>query len=406
MFDTTAGDPLWVAGLFLGPVRPSASMSFCRFSLRTIAVVALSALALSAGPFERSVPMTEPGPFLLWDTSLTLRSGGGHADNPTYAPSFREPSGFMALGADLLVLRLPSDGNSGYLFFTGDDRRFFGAPSVRKEQTFATQGQLKHEWTDWTGTLAFHHLYADQVFDLSEQGSGTNAPVQGHVQAIGHTLGIRPALRRSLGDGWWAEGEVGFARQYFGEPLDGSGERSMKLTFGRLYAPKCSLELALAGSLRLYDDSALLAADGSYLAGTREELATRAIEGVWRHTWDAEGRWRTVLRGSATRVEDNGQGYFDHDKLSASAQVQFGSGRWTAKLTGKFVRFTYAVQQVPAPGTGARARDEVTAEAKLEYRLRPQLKCVVVLSEEHSLGNSAFDTYSARTVSAGLEWDL
>ncbi len=381
-------------------------MFSCRFLLRTIAVVSFAARALFAGPFERSVPMAEPGPFLLWDTSLTLRSGGGHADNPSYAPSFREPSGFMALGADLLILRLPSDGNSGYLFFTGDDRRFFSAPSVRKEQTFATQGLLKHEWTDWTGTLAAQHLFADQVFDLSEEGSGTNAPVQGHVQASGHTLGIRPALRRSLGDGGWAEGEVGFARQYFSEPLDSSGERSMKLTLGRLYAPKCSLELALAGSLRLYDDSALLAADGSYLTGTREELATRAIEGIWRHAWGAKGRWRTVLRGSATRVEDNGQGYFDHDTLSASAQVQFESGRWTAKLTGKFVRFTYAVQQVPAPGSGARARDEVTGEARLEYRLRPQLKCVAIVSEERSLGNSAFDTYSARTVSAGLEWDL
>ena len=388
----------------LGP--PSEPMPSCRSFLRATVVVFLAARALSAGPFEQSVPMTEPGPFLLWDTSLTLRSGGGHADNPTYAPSFREPSGFMVLGADLLVLRLPSDGNSAYLFFTGDDRRFFSAPSVRKEQTFATQAMLKHEWTDWTGTLTAQHLYADQAFDLSEEGSGTNAPVQGHVQARGHGLGIRPALRRSLGDGWWSEGEVGFARQYFGEPLDGYGERSMKLTLGRLYAPKCSLELALAGSLRLYDDSALLAADGSYLAGTREELATRAVEGIWRHTWGAKGRWRTVLRGSATRVEDNGQGYFDHDKLSSSAQVQFESGRWTAKLTGKFVRFTYAVQQVPAPGSGARARDEVTAEARLEYRLRPQLKCVAIVSEERSLGNSVFDTFSARTVSAGLEWDL
>ncbi len=369
-------------------------------------MVFIAARTLVAGPIERTVPMADPGSFLLWDTSLTLRSGGGHADNPTYAPSFREPSGFMVLGADLLILRLPSDGNSGYLFFTGDDRRFFSAPSVRKEQTFATQAMLKHEWTDWSGTLTAQHLYADQVFDLSEEGSGTNAPVQGHVQASGHTLGIRPALRRSLGDGWWAEGEAGFARQYFGEPLDSYGERSMKFTLGRLYAPKCSLELALAGSLRLYDDSALLAADGSYLAGTREELATRAIEGIWRHTWGAKGRWRTVLRGSATRVEDNGQGYFDHDKLSSSAQVQFESGRWTAKLTGKFVRYAYAVQQVPAPGSGARARDEVTAEAKLEYRLRPQLKCVAIVSEERSLGNSAFDTYSARTVSAGLEWDL
>ena len=64
------------------------------------------------------------------------------------------------------------------------------------------------------------------------------------------------------------------------------------------------------------------------------------------------------------------------------------------------------MQQVPAPGSGARARDEITAEARLEYRLDPNLKAVAIVSEERSLGNSAFDTFSARTVSAGLEWDL
>ena len=102
----------------------------------------LTAPALRAGPISFAEPMLEPGPFLLWDTTFTLRAGGGHKDNPTYAPTFREPAGFMSLGADLLLLRLPTEGNSFHLFFTGDDRRYFGAPNARKEQNFVTQAQL------------------------------------------------------------------------------------------------------------------------------------------------------------------------------------------------------------------------------------------------------------------------
>ena len=117
----------------------------------------LAASLLRAGPVEFASPMLEPGPFLLWDTTFTVRGGGGHKDNPSYAPdfarSFREPGAFMALGAEVLLLRVPTDGNSFFLFFTGDDRRYFDAPDVRKEQTFVTQAQFKHEGTGWTTSL-------------------------------------------------------------------------------------------------------------------------------------------------------------------------------------------------------------------------------------------------------------
>lgn len=358
---------------------------------------------LRAGPVQFATPMLEPSPFLLWDLFLTLRGGGGYKDNPTYAGSndFREPSSFEFLGTDLLVTHLPMDGREFYLFFSGDDRRYFDAPDVRKEQVFTTQAQFKQALGDWTYSLTGQHFYADQVLDLSDASSGF-----GVAQVSGHTLSLTPALRRMLVANWWLEGEFNLARQYFGGDLDSYREGTPRLTLGHHYGNKSLVKLSLSAAGRTYDDTTLFDAGGNTLPDTHQELLRRTASLTWKHVWDAGRHWQTTLHGSASRLKDNGVGYTDYDKFAAAAELQFESGRWLAAVKGGFARSAYAVQRTDGLSGDLRQRDEVNVEARLEFRLAKKLKLVGSYEFERSLANVSYDLYTVNAFFGGLEWEL
>ena len=380
-------------------------MRFARSSSLALfpALVLVSNCQLCAGPVQFATPMLEPSPFLLWDLALTLRGGGGYKDNPSYAGTnvFREPSSFESIGAELLVTHLPTDGREFYLFFTGDDRRYFDAPDVRKEQVFTTQAQFKQTVADWTYSLAGQHFYADQVLDLSDQSSGF-----GVAQVSGNTLSLTPALRRTWNGNWWLEGELNLSRQYFGGDLDSYWEGTPRLTLGHDYGNKSQVKLSLSVAGRPYDNSTLLDTSGNFLPDTHQELLRRSARLTWKHVWDAERHWQTTLQGSASRLEDNGVGYADYDKFAAVAELQFESGRWLAAVKGGFARSAYAVQRTDGLSGDLRQRDEVNVDARLEFRLGKKLKLVGSYEFERSLANVSFDLYTVNSFFGGLEWEL
>jgi hypothetical protein len=354
-----------------------------------------------AGPFQKGPEMLEPSPFLLWDSTWTIRAGGGYRDNPTIANTFREPSGFANLGIDWMLLRPPTDNNQFYLFFSGDDRRYVNAPDIPFEETFITSAQWTHTTpSGWGGGLGFIHFYADQVFDLSNENNGF-----GTARARGHTLILKPLLKREL-DTWAVELEPAVSLQYFGQPLDDSREFAPKLKLTRTYGYKSSVELSLNAGRRFYDTTRLLAADGTPISGTHEQLTTRGAEVQWRHWWGAGHHWRTTLRAQASRSDDNGSGYFDHDKWAAYAQLRYVQGRWNAELTTRAARYDYPMQP-DGTSTGAhRQRDEVTAELKVEYQWTKHLKSVASAERQRSAANTSFDDFSVTTVQGWLEWEF
>lgn len=371
-------------------------------SVLLFAWLVIPSVCLRGGPVEFATPMLDPSPFTLWDVSLTLHGSGGHKDNPTYAGNrFREPSSFAGLGADLTVFRLPTDGNHFFFTFSGDDRRYFDALDVRKEQTFLSLAQFQHESGDWSWFLTGQHFFADQVLDLSDQSLGS-----GFARAAGHNLSLLPALRRQLGDQWWLQAGINLARQYYGGVLDDYWEYTPRLTLGKTYGHQSSLEFSLSGSHRAFDNSALLNAGGGILPGSHEELTVSGLDFVWGHYWDAGRHWRTRLKGAAQQHRDNGEGYEDFDRLAASAEVLFTSGRWQASLSGSYKQVSYAVQPGDAGGAGSRRREEIDVEVRLEYQLRPKLKLILDGELELSFANVSSDIYTARTVSLGLEWEL
>ena len=361
----------------------------------------LAATAVVAGPISFAEPMLEPSPMLLWDSTVTLRSSMGYRDNPSLAHSFREPSPFETLGVEWLVIRPPTDGNLFYIFFSGEDRRYLHAPDVPMEETFITSAQFTHTGNSgWVTGLGLQHFYADQVFDLSSDNNGF-----GTARARGHSLILRPSLRREWG-GWSLEFEPGASLQYYGEPLDNYREFAPKLKLTRAYGYKSSFELALGESYRLYDTTRLLTADGTALVGTNEQLTTRFAEALWRQMWGSAHHWRTTLKAQFARSEDNGSGYFDHDKLAASAQLRYTAGRWLAEAIGRVSRYDYPVQTADTTTSGHRRRDEFGAELRLEFRWTRHLKSVAAAEWQRSAANTSYDDFSVKTVQTGLELEF
>jgi hypothetical protein len=356
---------------------------------------------VGAGPVRFAEPMLEPGPLLLWDATWTLRSSVGYRDNPSFAHTFREPSPFESLGVEWLVIRPPTDGNLFYLFFSGEDRRYFHSPDVPLEETFITSAQFTHTAASgWVTGLGFQHFYADQVFDLSNDSNGF-----GTARARGHSLILTPSLRRES-DGWSLEFDPTASLQYYGQPLDNYREFAPKLKLARAYGHKSSFELAIGESYRLYDTTRLLAVDGTALPGTSEQLTTRFVEAQWRQWWGAPHQWRTTLKAHAARSEDNGSGYFDHDKLAASAQVQYAAGHWLAEVTTRVSRYDYPVQTPDVATGGHRHREELAVEVRLEYRWNRHLKSIASAEWQRSLANTSYDDFSVKTIQTGLEWEF
>jgi hypothetical protein len=239
------------------------------------------------------------------------------------------------------------------------------------------------------------------VFDLSNENNGF-----GTARARGHTLILKPLLKREL-NLWTVELEPAVSLQYFGQPLDDSRELAPKLKLTRTYGYKSSVELSVNAGRRFYETTRLLTADGTPISGTHEQLTTRGAEVQWRHWWGAGHHWRTTLRAQASRSDDNGSGYFDHDKWAAYAQLALRAGtldRRTHYARGP-VPSTPCSPMAPPPVRTAQ-RDEVTAELKVEYQWTKHLKSVASAERQRSAANTSFDDFSVTTVQGWLEWEF
>lgn len=347
--------------------------------------------------------MLEPGPFVLWDLSTTLRPSVGYKDNPTLAQdAFRDPGAFLNLELELLLFRLPTDGNTFYALFLAEDRRYWDTHSIDKEQSFITQADYRHEFESrWRMSLTGIHAYTDQVIDLSSADLGA-----GTARAAGHTLTLRPGVRHDLGSYAWIELDGEATRQFFEEPLNSYWEWLPRLTVGWKLPHDSSISLAAWHLWRPYEDALQLTPTGEALPGTESHLESDRFELRWQQRWDNQKRWTTTLRGFFHQTRDNGLGYSDYDRIGGSVSVQFKSGRWLVKGLARYSRFDYLAQTIAPDEAATRLRHEVTGEVRLEFEVRERLKLIAAGEWDLSDGNVAFDNYEALTGYGGIEWEF
>lgn len=383
-----------VAGLFLPTVKLRPAI---------VSLPVLLGLPVLAGPIQFAQPMLEPSPFLLWDLSTTVRPSFGYRQNPTLAQdAFREASTFVNVGAELLLFRLPTEGNHFHLFFSGDDRRYLDSSQIEKEQTFVTQAEFRHEFgTGWSTALTGLHVYNDQVVDLStvDQGRGT-------TRAAGHTLSARPNVRWDATPQLWFEVESELVRQIFFEPLDDYWEFAPRALAGWKLPRDSSVTASYLHLWRPYDDSPQLSPTGETLPGTLNRIQSDRFELRWKQRWDAGKRWTTTLRGFFHVTQDNGLGFYDYQRPGVALTVQYQISRWTLRAGGRYSRYDYLAQSIAPDEVTTRLREEWGGDLRAQFDVTKNFRLFVDYEFQHSTGNVAVDNYQDHLVQGGFEWEF
>jgi len=362
-----------------------------------------------AGPIEFNPSRDVPGPFGLWDSSLSVRSEFGHRDNVMLAATNQQASPFFGLGADLFIFRLPIDGTSFNVLFTAEDRRYLNPaegdtnqPGAFKEQTFLTHASLKTPLANgWSVSLTALHLYADQVFDASDIEVGT-----GSVQAQGHRLSLTPALRRDFGPGVWTEFNLQIARQFYRAPVSSYWEVGPKMTLGWSYQTNSSIEVSLQALRRPYDDRFQLSRFGDpypSLSLSTDDLKT---EVAWRHAWLAPKRLVSTVKLFYTRRVDNGEGWFDVDRMGLSASMKYETKHWQLRGTARWTEYNYVLERATPLDPELRTRGEFELEGRAEYHFLSHWMAYLAYEYEQTRSNVVLDAYRMNTVFAGIEFEF
>ena len=338
----------------------------------------------------------------LWDKTINLRLGVGFKDNVLLSPNAAAESAFIGTGLDLMLWRLPVEGTQFYLFFTGDDTRFLSGRDVNKEQSFIAQTQVKKEFGQhWKTALALQYLYQDQVFDAS-----TIETIFRTVKAQGHSLSLRPSIRRDLPKDYWLELEFIANRQFFKEPLDDYWQNGPKLTLGRDYGFGSEASLSYEARNRAYDTREQTDSVGIPVTGSSLEFWEHEVELVLRHNWDSKRRWRTTTKLGFELNQDNGSHFYDYFRYQLSQQLRYRTDTWEVKGQAKVYRYDYAHQTVSAIDPTKRNKTLLVLNLRGEKKLTHSLKLFAELEHERSIANLSFDQYRVNTAIAGVDWEF
>ncbi len=345
--------------------------------------------------------MAEPSPFLLWDATLSLRTSAGFNSNPSlaYLGEFRQPAAYFEYGGDLMFYRVPTDGDSVYIFFSGEDRRYFNVEEVPGQQNFLSQFKYEHESPSWWnagGTFVW--MYANQVIDLSDLDNGV-----GTAQVQGQTVILRPSLSARVGTNWLAAIELPLMRQKLSEPADGYSEVGPQVMLTRKLPNSSTASIGYSWTWRPYDDSPLLTPGGEIIPGSIERLRYNSVNLRWQQNWDREKRWRTTVFGGVTAARDNGLGYYDYNRFRVGASAQYRVGRWTLSVDGGAGWYNYIEQTIAPEETALRERREFSTGGQTAFDITETIQWVMRFTWETSISNIPQDTYNATTASAGLE---
>lgn len=338
-----------------------------------------------------------------WDISYELRVGSGYKDNVLLDNVASENSAFVRGGLDVNIVRLPFDGTQVMLLFSGEQTRFAEATGVDQESLLLTVAQIKKYWGEaWVAGVTAQHYYQDQVFDAS-----TTEASRTTLRAKGHTLALRPSLRRNLGHDFWLEGELALERSLFSGLLDSFWAGGPKAAWGRNYGHRSEVALSHEFNRRSYDQRQALDATGvAALRGNGLTFEQHEVALENRHCWDAARRWRSATRLGFSANQDNGGGFFDYRRFQCSEQLRFTTRAWDLRAKARFSYYDYSTQTVSAGDPATRRKTILALEVRAERTLAKHWKVHGTWEHERSLSNLALDEYRVNTLAAGVNWDF
>ena len=366
-------------------------------SIERIALIA--AAALSSVVAEEEQPKLDVA---LWDKSVTLRGAFGYKDNVLLSSIQEDGSAFWQSALDVTLMRLSLEGGPNLTFFlSGEDRRYFSAEEIDKEQLLLTHLKVEQPFLDvWSASVVAQYMYADQVYDASatEQILQT-MPVKSHNMQFG------PGIKRILP--WASEVELRFTveRQLYNEPLDDYWESGPQLIYTKKYGYRSEVSIGYTFDHRAYDERPELDLNFEPIPDTSLEYTQHEFEVGVNHSWDEKRRWRSRARFLFEISDDSGPGYYDYNRYRLSKRFGYYGDDWEATMEGKVLHYDYEKQPVFL-GTGIRSTWEYVLAAHGRWTFWKSLSVFADVEHEISESNYAPEEYTVTTVMGGVDWEF
>jgi hypothetical protein len=336
-----------------------------------------------------------------WARFGDVRGSFGYKDNLALSRSQREASAFFHSDLEFFAARLPDHGFDLQAFFEAEDFRYFSGQQVDHEDSVISQVELKGTLPKgWFIGATLDYVYQDLVTDVSTTDTNTVLQVQGHA------FGVRPFVKKELGQKFWVELRLSGARQFYREPLDDYWEPGPRLLFGWNLPKKSRLTLSYEFLDRIYDTRETFDLAGSSISGTHLTFQQHLVDLRFEKSWDEARHWRTTSRLGYGRIIDNGPGFFDYSVHRMNQTIGYYGKDWLMKGTGRLSYYQYDNQTLSTTDLALRRKTMLTLGGRGEKQLTKSLRFFGEFENERSISNQAFDEYQVNTVSAGLEWEF
>jgi hypothetical protein len=347
---------------------------------------------------EVELPGADP---IGWRPLTSIRLGAGYKDNVLLSSFVRDDAPFLGVAADAFLWRPVGDHTEFEGLLLGEHREFFGVEDLDREQMFFGLLQMRHGWNDnWRGAGAFEYLYQDQVLDVS----ATEAVVT-RARVRGHSMGVRPSLRRALGGGW-LELQLTGSRQLFGGLLDDYWQVAPRLAWEWPLQESTQIGVHYEWAYRWYDQDEQRTAAGAVIPGTRRVLTQQEAGFLVRHQWGEGGRLRLTGRAAGRLNRDEKSGFYDYVRPQISLRLRYRTGSWEWEAGGRLSHYAYRVQRVAQDDGARRRRLEMQVEFRVQRRLTETLLVFVDYAYERTVANRAVEEYWVNTAQGGIEWEF
>jgi hypothetical protein len=338
---------------------------------------------------------------MLWQHTVSLRTGAGYDDNVLLSPGAPQGSAFATAGLDGSFSRLPLDGWGVDLVVSGDDVRYLQDVPTGGTDFWLADLTLKRFLGDnWVAGVETSENYLDEVDYVDALTGPEFLDIQGDI------LNIKPFVRRNLGTNWWSELDFPAAREVLAAPLDNVWKYGPQLQLGFSDDRQQALTLSYQVQWFDHDDWPALSADGLAIGTRTLSLIEQRIDLDWRQYWDDASHWSTDTKLAYVRDEDNGGDFFNFDEYSASERLRYRSKNWEWAATVRGGYLDYPVQRTGI--ISGPTLDEVLLHATIhgERRLTGWLKVYAEYNYARVLSNLSDIRYAANTVTLGLIWEF
>jgi hypothetical protein len=334
-----------------------------------------------------------------WEFSGEVELSAGYNDNVLLAALDPRGSSFVQGTANAFAWRVPDGGWEWVSFvdatlthYLEDDLDDAILVMARSEATWDSSETV-------TLSAAGMYFYQDEVIDASDLESGLGA-----TRAKLHHFGLEQKSIWDFSRGWNTSLRLKAGNYEFKPPLDDFREYNADWEMRRSLRSYGDVLVTMGYLLRDYADRPQSNASGNPIPGTLLQVDQTSLGIGHEARGGKEWRWKTRVRTSYMENRDNGSGWYDYDRVVASADLTVDHGPWVLDTELSWRSYDYLLQRVGFGNPPLRERDEWAMFVRLERELGESWVVYAEAEFERNDSTDPFLVYDVNTVMAGFRW--